>query len=60
MTPERFMSLARSTAQTTTSTVPDWEGDVMVSRSKEEKEIKIIDINALLQAIEDEKAQQAQ
>ena len=60
MTPKRFMNLARGTAQTITSTVPDWENDIMVSRSEDAVEIKVIDINALLQAIENEKVQRAE
>ena len=69
MTKEKFMRLAEETAQITTSTMPqsqcvgdpnneyDWRP---VGRSEQTTQIKIIDIKALLQAIEAEKSQQAQ
>ena len=63
------MRIAEETAQITTSTMPqsqcvgdpnneyDWRP---VGRSEQTTQIKIIDIKALLQAIEAEKSQQAQ
>ena len=69
MTKERFMRLAEETAQVKQSTEPiyvcvgdesnenDW---VQQGRTEETVPIKIIDINALLQAIENEKAQRAE
>lgn len=59
MTKEKFMELANKTAQVKESTKPIWVGEsdnsVQVGRTNETVPIKIIDIKALLQAIEDEK-----
>lgn len=65
MTKERFMKLAEQTAQTKLSTEPNWirigedenceNSWIKQGRSTDPVEIKIIDINALLQAIEAEK-----
>ena len=69
MTKERFMTLAAQTAQVRQSTEPNYvcvgdesnESDwVQQGRTKETVPIKIIDINALLQAIENEKAQRTE
>lgn len=69
MTKEKFMRLAEETAQIKPSTLPqskcvgdpnneyDWRP---AGRSEQTTNIKIIDIKALLQAIENEKSQQAQ
>ena len=69
MTKEKFMRLAEETAQIKTSTIPilkcvgdpdnenDWIAD---GRSEQTTNIKIIDINALLKAIEAEKEQKAE
>ena len=66
MTKEKFMRLAEETAQVKTSTIPiskcvgdsDNEDDwVDNGRSEQTTNIKIIDINALLKAIEAEKEQ---
>lgn len=66
MTKERFMILAEETAQIKQSTMPIYQcvGDpdneedwIFAGRTEETTEIKIIDINALLQAIENEKVQ---
>ena len=69
MTKERFMRLADETAQVKQSTMPivqcvgdpnneeDW---VVVGRTEETTDMKILDIKALLQAIENEKAQSAE
>ena len=60
MTKERFMELAERTAQVKESTMPikdeSYQNAPPLGRTKETKEIKIIDIQALLQAIEEEKA----
>ncbi len=69
MTKEKFMRLAEETAQVKQSTEPNYvcvgdesnENDwVQQGRTEETVPIKIIDINALLQAIENEKAQRAE
>lgn len=69
MTKEKFMRLAEETAQVKTSTIPiskcigdpdneyDWVDN---GRSEQTTNIKIIDINALLKAIEAEKEQKAE
>mgnify|MGYP004516952233 CR=1 FL=1 len=69
MTKDKFMRLAEETAQVKTSTIPiskcvgdpdnedDWVPD---GRSEQTTNIKIIDINALLKAIEAEKEQKAE
>ncbi len=56
MTPERFMKLARSTARTIESTEPVYDRKWnKIGRTKETKPIKMIDIKALIKAIEAEK-----
>lgn len=64
MTKERFMELAEQTAQVKQSTEPNWvkigksdseHSKMRAGRKQELVEIKIIDINALLEAIEAEK-----
>ena len=69
MTKEKFMRLAEETAQVKTSTIPisKWVGDpnneenlIAGGRSEQTTNIKIIDINALLKAIEAEKEQKAE
>lgn len=68
MTKERFMELAEQTAQIKQSTEPNWvcigsnnedeNSWIKQGRSTDTVEIKIIDIKALLQAIEAEKQKQ--
>ena len=68
MTKERFMALAEQTAQVRQSAEPNYvcvgdesnKNDWVQVRTEETVPIKIIDINALLQAIENEKAQRAE
>ena len=65
MTKERFMQLAKETAYVTKSTLPNWERtgghigegshSLTGTRSQNTIEIRIIDINALLKRIEEEK-----
>ena len=65
MTKEKFLVLANETARTINSTMPVYEAEQIYSsidernyigRSEETTAIKIIDIKALLQAIENEKS----
>ena len=68
MTKERFMELAEQTAKIKQSTEPNWvcigsnnedeNSWIKQGRSTDTAEIKIIDIKALLQAIEAEKQKQ--
>lgn len=65
MTKERFLELANNTAQVKESTKPNWKhtenGDwIQQGRTEETVPIKIIDINALLQAIENEKSRRVE
>lgn len=56
MTPDKFMKFAYKTARTVESTEPIWNNyRNIVGRTKETTKIKMIDIKALLQAIEQEK-----
>ncbi len=59
MTPDKFMDFAYKTARTVESTKPVLNNYCNIAgRTQETKEIKIIDIKALLQAIEQEKNNQ--
>lgn len=52
MTPDKFTELAHKTARTVKSTLPVMNSNGFNNRTKETKDIKIIDIKALLQEIE--------
>ena len=62
MTPEKFITLARDTAQIRESTLPvvdqyaikTSDGYIPVTRSEETEKIRILDIDSLLTAIEEE------
>ena len=55
MNPKKFMELAYQTARTIKSTMPVLDkDDIEIGRTQETKEIKMIDIKALLQAIKQE------
>ncbi len=65
MTKEKFLVLANETARIINSTMPVYEAEQIhssidernyIGRSEETTPIKIIDIKALLQAIENEKS----
>jgi len=53
MTPKKFKKLAKETAHEIDSTIRDYNGNG--KRSLDTKKIKIIDIKALIQKIEEEK-----
>ena len=64
MNKDKFYQLANQTARVIESTEPIYKGEGddarLVGRTTDKIQIKVIDINALLQAIENEKSQQAQ
>ena len=64
MNKDKFYQLANATARTVESTEPIYQGEGddarLVGRTTDKIQIKIIDINALLQAIKDEKSQQVE
>ena len=64
MNKDKFYQLANKTAKIIESTEPIYDGKddnaKLVGRTTDKIQIKVIDINALLQAIEEEKSQQAQ